>query len=423
MKNFSGFFRKSYQDRLALVADFAKLDEQNLATIKYNFQAVSDELIENYLTDYGLPEGIATNLLINNKEYLVPMVVEEPSVIAAASNGAKMLADGGGIHAEAEGRVLTGEIIIKTDNVLLIEDWFTENKQLLIQCALDAHPSIINHGGVRDIKYNMIDEEHISLELFVDVGDAMGANTMNSMLEAVAKLIETDLGEEVLMSILSNYGDHNLVVATGIVPFASLQRGNISGKEVAQRIAEAAHVANIYSKRAATHNKGIMNGIDAVVVATGNDWRAVESAAHSYAARKGNYKGLTKWRVTEAGLEGRIKLPIPTGTVGGATHLLPMSKINYQILQLDSALEMMNLLAGVGLAQNLAALKALVTDGIQRGHMKLQLKSLAMTAGATSNQIKEVVIKLAQLPLQEQNLEKAQQIVKEIKQESENHHE
>lgn len=415
MTNFSGFFKKSYQERLALIAEATKLDSTSLKTVENNFEAVGNDLIENYLTDYGLPEGIATNFRVNDKSYLVPMVTEEPSVIAAASNGAKMLLDGGGITATAEGRVLTGEVILKTNNILGIQEWFDEHKEFLIQTALDAHPSIVNHGGIKDIQFNMIDEEHVSFELFVDVGDAMGANTINSMLEAVAKMVEINLGQEVLMSILSNYGDYNIVVATGIVPFDVLQRGELSGEEVAKKIEEAANVANIYPKRAATHNKGIMNGIDAVVVATGNDWRAVEASTHSYAARKGSYKGLSNWRVTDEGLEGRIKLPIPTGIVGGATHVLPMSKINYEILNVNSALEMMNLLAAVGLAQNLAALKALVTDGIQRGHMRLQLKSLAITAGAQENEVKQVVTELAQLAASEQNLENTQKILKKIK--------
>ncbi|WP_395391545.1 hydroxymethylglutaryl-CoA reductase, degradative [Fructilactobacillus sanfranciscensis] len=415
MTDFSGFFRKPYQERLKLVAESANLNEDQIKTINQNFQSVGSELIENYLTDFGLPEGIATNFRVNDKDYLIPMVTEEPSVIAAASNGAKMLLDGGGITATAASRVLTGEIILKTDNVLGVQDWFEKNKDKLIEIALKAHPSITQYGGIRDIKYNMIDEEHVSFELFVNVGDAMGANTMNSMLEAAAKNIEISLGQEVLMSILSNYGDYNIVIAKGKVPFDALQRGDLSGEAVARKIEEAAHVANIYPKRAATHNKGIMNGIDAVVIATGNDWRAVEAATHSYAARKGSYKGLSKWRVTEDGLEGMIKLPIPTGTVGGATHLLPMSKINYQILDIDNAIEIMEVLAGVGLAQNLAALKALVTDGIQRGHMRLQLKSLAMTAGAKGDEIKEVSVRLADLPDTAKNLENATRILKELK--------
>ncbi len=244
----------------------------------------------------------------------------------------------------------------------------------------------------------------------------MGANLVNSMLEAIAALVETELDHRVIMSILSNFGDHNIVMATGMVPFSALQRGALSGEEVAARIEEAAHIAKIYPKRAATHNKGIMNGIDAVVVATGNDWRAVESSAHSYAARKGSYQGLSKWEVTPTGLSGMIKLPIPTGIVGGATHVLPISKVNYHILQLDSALEMMNLLAGIGLAQNLAALKALVTDGIQKGHMQLQLKSLVLTAGATPEEIQPVLQQLQRYPAAEQNLATAQALLNQVRQ-------
>ncbi|USS93523.1 hydroxymethylglutaryl-CoA reductase, degradative [Fructilactobacillus ixorae] len=415
MEKLHGFHRKSYADRLATLTEVVPLSPADLDVINRHYNAVSGDLIENYLTDYGLPEGIATNLVVNGREYLVPMVVEEPSVIAAASNGAAMLKRGGGITAHAESRVLTGEVIIKADNVLAIQDWFTNQKAAIMETALRAHPSITKYGGVQDVEFNIIDEAHVSLELFVDVGDAMGANTLNSMLEAVAEQIEAELGQPVLMSILSNFGDHNVVIATGMVPFAALQRGELSGETVATRIAEAADVANIYPKRAATHNKGIMNGIDAVVVATGNDWRAVESAAHSFAARKGTYKGLSKWRVTDGGLEGRIRLPIPTGIVGGATHVLEMSKVNYQILGIQSALEMMNVLAGVGLAQNLAALKALVTDGIQQGHMRLQLKSLALTAGATPAQVNQVVSALQRLPKHEQDLAHAHQLVANMK--------
>ncbi|EKK20131.1 hydroxymethylglutaryl-CoA reductase, degradative [Fructilactobacillus florum] len=416
MTELHGFHRKSYEERFRMLVAATDLSANEQQVLQANYQPTEAHLIENYLTSYGLPEGIVPNVVVNQKHYLVPMVTEEPSVIAAASNGAGMLRRGGGITATAESHVLTGEVLIKADNLLVLQNWFDEHRQLLLQTAVDAHPSIKKYGGVRDLKFNPIDETHASFELFVDVGNAMGANLVNSMLEAIAALVETELDHRVIMSILSNFGDHNIVMATGMVPFSALQRGALSGEEVAARIEEAAHIAKIYPKRAATHNKGIMNGIDAVVVATGNDWRAVESSAHSYAARKGSYQGLSKWEVTPTGLSGMIKLPIPTGIVGGATHVLPISKVNYHILQLDSALEMMNLLAGIGLAQNLAALKALVTDGIQKGHMQLQLKSLVLTAGATPEEIQPVLQQLQRYPAAEQNLATAQALLNQVRQ-------
>ncbi|KRK57399.1 hydroxymethylglutaryl-CoA reductase, degradative [Fructilactobacillus fructivorans] len=411
MNDFKGFYKKSYGERLKQVAQFADLDGSQLEVIHHHFDDTSSHLIENYLADYGLPEGIATNFVINGVEHLIPMVIEEPSVIAAASNGANMLRAGGGIHSKAQSRVLTGEVVLRVDRPAQFERWVQENRLKLMEVARKAHPTVEKYGGVRDLSVTEIDEHYLSIELFVDVGDAMGANIINSMLEALSTYLELNVDQSSLMSILSNYGDRNLVQANGTVPFSALRRGELDGQTVAKKIAEAAMIAQKYPKRAATHNKGIMNGIDAVLLATGNDWRAVESAVHAYAARKGQYQGLSQWKVTDKGLTGTITIPVPSGIIGGATHLFAMSRINYQILNVNSALQFMEVIAAVGLAQNLAALKALVTDGIQRGHMNLQMKSLAMSAGATSYQLDTVVNELKKLPKNQRNLENTQRIL------------
>ncbi|KID41063.1 hydroxymethylglutaryl-CoA reductase, degradative [Fructilactobacillus fructivorans] len=411
MNDFKGFYKKSYHERLKQVAQFADLDGSQLEVIRHHFDDTSSHLIENYLADYGLPEGIATNFVINGVEHLIPMVIEEPSVIAAASNGANMLRAGDGIHAKAQSRVLTGEVVLRVDRPAQFERWVQENRLKLMEVARKAHPTVEKYGGVRDLSVTEIDEHYLTIELFVDVGDAMGANIINSMLEALSTYLELNVDQSSLMSILSNYGDRNLVQASGTVPFSALRRGELDGQMVAKKIAEASMIAQKYPKRAATHNKGIMNGIDAVLLATGNDWRAVESAVHAYATRKGQYQGLSQWKVTDKGLTGTITIPVPSGIIGGATHLFIMSRINYQILNVNSALQFMEVIAAVGLAQNLAALKALVTDGIQRGHMNLQMKSLAMSAGATSYQLDTVVNELKKLPKNQRNLENTQRIL------------
>lgn len=410
---FKHFYKRSYNDRIRILSQFSGLNAQQVNRLKKRREARSSGLIENYLTDYHLPEGVAVGFKINGHLHAIPMATEEPSVIAAASNGAGMLSNGTGIHARVVDRLLTGQIVIKLSRPESFKRWLNNHKQLLIQVADQAHPTIKNHGGgARQIELRKIDHKYYSLDLMVDVSEAMGANMMNSMLEAVADFLNHRFHQITLMSILSNYADHSLAEATGKVSWPTLATKHMSGKRVAQRIALASKIAQLDIHRAATHNKGIMNGVDAAVIAMGNDWRAVESGAQAFAARHGRYRGLSQWKVVPEGLVGMITLPLALGFVGGATRVLPLVKINQRIAQVHSARDLMRLVVSEGLAQNLAALRAIVTDGIQRGHMYLQMRSLAMSAGANRRELPQVTARLRRM--KNPNLKSAQGIVKQF---------
>lgn len=391
------FYQKTYQERLALIAEAADLTAKEVNQLATQNSPASNQLIENFVSDYPLPSGVATNLVINGKTYLVPMVTEEPSVIAAASNGCQMLAVNG-ISARVISRLIDGQIIVKGANFDQLETFVTTNRQQLFEVANQSHPSVLKHGGgAQRVAIRKLSTQFTSIDLSVDPGEAMGANLVNTMLEAVSGWLKDQLAVNVTMAILTNFAADSLVTVSGLVSFEQLAKGSLSGKAVAQRIADASQVAQLDPRRATTHNKGIMNGIDAAAVAFGNDWRAIESAVHAYAARSGQYRGLSQWQVADRGLAGKLTLPIPIGFVGGATSVFPLAKINQQIAKLTSAGEEMQLLAAIGLAQNLAALKALVTEGIQRGHMSLQLKSLAMANGATESELPQVVAELKKI--------------------------
>ncbi|WP_056965755.1 hydroxymethylglutaryl-CoA reductase, degradative [Apilactobacillus ozensis] len=412
MQEFRHFYMKSYNDRLDLISKFSNIDI-TYAQDNVDFSELNNNLIENYLTDYSLPEGICVNLKIDGKQYVVPMVTEEPSVIAAASNGANLLSSGDGIESIVPNRMLTGQIIIKTDNYNLLYGYVNNHVVDIIKIANAAHPSIIKYGGgAKKLNIRRLDDNYCSIDLSVDVGEAMGANIMNTMLEAVASFLRNRYGDDILMSILSNYATDSLVTVNGVVSFNYLSKTN--GAAIAEKIVEASHIAQIDQYRATTHNKGIMNGIDAVTIAMGNDWRAVESSVHAYAAKDGQYRGLSRWMVDNERkkLIGTMTLPLALGYVGGVTKVFSKVKLNHKISQITSAKELMSVTASVGLAQNLAALKALVTEGIQKGHMHLQLKSLAMTAGAKANQVSMVVNKLRKM--QHPNINDAKHIIQKI---------
>ncbi|UQS84979.1 hydroxymethylglutaryl-CoA reductase, degradative [Apilactobacillus apisilvae] len=414
MGTFNHFYHKSYDERINIIGDFSELNSQELKSLYENHNERNNSLIENYITDYSLPEGIAVNFLINGEEKVAPMVTEEPSVIAAASNGARMFAKNGGLNAKVISSNLTGQIIVKTDNFNLLFGYVNTHRDKIIAVANNAHPSILKYGGgAKEVSVRQLDENYCSIDLFVDVAEAMGANIMNSMLEALANFLKTKASKDILMSILSNYSIDSLVTVSGSVKFSQLGKGNFSGKEVANKIVEASHIAQIDTYRATTHNKGIMNGIDAFVMAMGNDWRAVESGIHAYASRNGHYQGLSHFMIKEDTLYGEMTLPLSLGFIGGATKVLPKVKINQRIAKVHSKKELMQFAAAIGLAQNLAALKALVTEGIQKGHMNLQLNSLAMTAGSTDEELFTVVQSLRQM--QNPNLTNAKQIIQNLR--------
>lgn len=391
-----GFYKLSAPERRQRLVAARQLSTADQALLDQHSSTLGNELVENYLTDYSLPEGLALNLTVNGQSYAVPMVVEEPSVIAAASNGAQRVSRSGGFSAPQQTRQLVGQVVLDNiDDPAATEEWLIQHRDEIIRLANQAHPSMQARGGGAKTMQIRMPGDFISIDLGIDVCQAMGANSVNTMVEAVGRWL-TDHGYHVLTAILSNLATQSLQTATCQVSFDQLATAQLDGQTVAKKIARLSDLAQVDPYRAATHNKGIMNGIDAVMIASGNDWRAIESGAHAYAARDGHYRGLSTWQVRGDVLVGQITLPLPVGVVGGSIGLNKMTKLNYQISQIKTVAELAAVTASLGLAQNLAALRALTTTGIQAGHMKLQYRSLAASVGASATEIPAVVAQLKQ---------------------------
>lgn len=396
-----GFYKKTLEERAEVVSQWASLSASEQATLlgAISFtSAQADQMIENAVVVYGLPFGIATNFLINGADVLVPMVIEEPSVLAAVSNAAKLVRVGGGFTCSSDDPVMIGQIqVLDLDDVQLAAEAVLAHKAELMQAANAVGGSIVRRGGgARDIQVRPLLNTSVGpmliVHLLYDTRDAMGANAINTAVEHIAPMVETITGGRVNLRILSNLTDQRKARAECMIPVSELATETSSGELVARAIVEAGAFAEADPYRAATHNKGIMNGIDAVVIATGNDWRAVEAGAHAYAAREGRYASLTRWWQDEAGnLHGSIELPLAVGIVGGATRVHPMAQIALKILSIQSARGLAEIMAAVGLAQNLAAIRALATDGIQSGHMRMHAKQIAMAAGAPPALVPAVV--------------------------------
>jgi len=379
------------EERLRVVAEWAELDSNEVSLLK-NFgnldPKIADSMIENVVGAMSYPFAIATNFLINGRDYLVPMVIEESSVVAAASNGAKMLREGGGIYAKAGPQYMIGQIhLMKVDAPRYRAMQILEKKAEILDHANQQDPTLVKlGGGAKDLEVRVIETRRgpaIVVHLIVDVVDAMGANAVNTMVEAVAPLLEKIVGGEARLRIVSNYAIYRIVRAWAKTPPEA-----VGGRDVAEKIVDASALAEADPFRAVTHNKGILNGIIAVALATAQDHRAIEAGAHAYAARDGVYRPLSTWDIDRDGnLVGTLEIPLQVGTVGGATRVHPVARIALKILKVKSARELAEVMAAVGLAQNLAALKALVTEGIQKGHMKLHAKNLAIMAGATGELI------------------------------------
>ncbi|MBO0439450.1 hydroxymethylglutaryl-CoA reductase, degradative [Candidatus Enterococcus ikei] len=395
------FYQLSRDERLTFIQETGNLSLENkteLENMSLN-EEIANHLIENQISEMSVPMGIVTDVLVNEQSYNVPMATEEPSVIAACSNGSKLIRNNGGIQSHLSEGLLRGQIVFMNviDQTSIKEKIEQSTDEIFIQ-AEKTYPSIVKRGGgLKRIQVRQFseDDSFLSVDLLVDTKDAMGANIVNSILEGVADLFRQWFDEEILFSILSNLATESLVTATCTLSFASLSKtGDLeSGKLVAEKIAAASQLAQIDSYRATTHNKGIMNGVDAVVLATGNDTRAVAAAAHAFAV-KGEYRGLSQWELVDDGLYGKIELPLAIGTVGGAIRVLPKAQAALEILNVTSAKELAEVIAAIGLAQNLAALRALVSEGIQQGHMSLQARSLAMSVGAKGSEIETVAEKL-----------------------------
>ena len=399
-----GFFKLTIDERLERAAAVAGLDAETRASFERlgGLEAdQADHMVENVIGVFGLPLGVATNFLINNREILVPMAIEEPSVIAGASFMAKLAREGGGFHAETTEPLMIGQIqILDVPDLEAAKTKILAHRDEILAEADRVDPMILSlGGGARDLEIRILTETPagpmLIVHLIYDTRDAMGANAINTAAERLSPMLESLSQGRVHLKILSNLADRRLAKVTCTIPTATLAFETFSGPSVRDGIVEAWAFAEADPYRAATHNKGIMNGVDAVVIATGNDWRAVEAGAHAYAARSGRYTSLSKWGADEAGdLEGSLELPLAVGTVGGATRVHPLAKACLALMGVENSRELAQVIAAVGLAQNLAALRALASEGIQRGHMSLHARQIAIAAGAEGDQIDRIVAKM-----------------------------
>ena len=424
MKSLDKTFRHlSREDKLKQLVDYGWLTDESYDVLLKNpliNEEVANSLIENVIGQGTLPVGLLPKIIVDDKEYVVPMMVEEPSVVAAASYGAKLVNNTGGFKTVKSERLMIGQIVFDdvSDTDALAQAIYDLEPQIK-QIAGEAYPSIIERGGgYRRIEIDTFPENQLlSLKVFVDTKDAMGANMLNTILEAITAHMKNEFpNRDVLMSILSNHATASVVRVQGEIDIKDLNKGDRSGEEVAQRMERASVLAQVDIHRAATHNKGVMNGIHAVVLATGNDTRGAEASAHAYASRDGQYRGIATWKFDkERGrLVGTIEVPMTLAIVGGGTKVLPIAKASLELLNVQSAQELGQVVAAVGLAQNFSACRALVSEGIQKGHMSLQYKSLAIVVGAQGDEIARVAEALKTAP--KANTATAQQILKDLRQ-------
>ncbi len=399
-----GFYKRSLAERAAMVAQWAELSHEDQAVllgISGLSATQADHMIENVIGIHALPLGIATNFLINGEDHLIPMVVEEPSIVAGVSYAARLVRGGGGFITSADDPIMIGQIqVLDVDNVYAAAGRVWSAREDLLDTAREVDPVLVNlGGGPRGIELRPFTETPVGpmlvIHLLFDVRDAMGANAINTACERLAPMIEALTGGRVNLRILSNLADRRKVTATCVVPRDALTTPEHDGGAVVRSIVEAAVFAQVDPYRATTHNKGVMNGIDAVALATGQDWRAIEAGAHAYAARDGRYTSLTWWWEDDHGdLQGKIELPLAVGIVGGATRVHPTARVALKILGIKQASDLAQIMAAVGLAQNLAAIRALATEGIQRGHMSLHAKQMAVAAGATPDEVAQVAARM-----------------------------
>ena len=413
----------SPQQRLEAIGEVLDSNDNDISALKGEGSLplnLADGMIENVVGRFELPLGIATNFQVNGKDYLIPMAVEEPSVVAAASHMAKLARMNGGFQAVSDRPIMRGQIqVMDLEDLYASKTKILEHKNELISAANEKDKTLVNlGGGCEDLEVHLFKETPagpmLVVHLLVDVRDAMGANTVNTMAEHIAPLIEKLINGRVRLRILSNLADKRLVTASVKLSASQFDTKNYSGNEVIKGIFEAASFAAVDPYRAATHNKGVMNGIDPIIVVTGNDWRAIEAGAHAFAARGGHYTSLTDWSISNNGdLVGKITLPMAVGLVGGATKTHPTAKAAIEVLGVKTATELGQVIAAVGLAQNLAALRALATEGIQRGHMALHARNIAVQAGANGSEI-DLIVK-GMIDSQNVTMDNAMQILKGLR--------
>ena len=411
----SGFYKMPIAKRVEFVKNFSDLTEEETKLFSSPLDMeTADRMIENVLGTFELPLGVAVNFLINGKDYLVPMAIEESSVVAAASNAAKIARARGGFTAECSKPLMIGQMqILHADDVAGAAQNILNHKEEILQLANAQDKILVGFGGgAKDMEVRILDSplgKMIVTHLIVDVRDAMGANAVNTMCEALAPFLEEITGGKIRLKILSNLADKRLVKAKAV-----FDKEKMGGEHVVDAFIESYTLASIDPYRAATHNKGIMNGIDALIIATGNDFRAIEAGAHAYAARSGQYTSLSSYYIDKNGdLVGEIELPIAVGIVGGAGNIHPKARLCKKILGIKTAQELAEVVASLGLAQNFAAVFALSTVGIQKGHMSLHAKNIAVMAGAKGEQIDQVADQM----IKEKKIkhDRAKEILEEIR--------
>ncbi len=420
--SWNGFSKKTYQERLELLRAQALLSPEKQTSLEQDEQislAVADQLSENVVGTFSLPYSIIPEILVNDQDYTVPYVTEEPSVVAAASYASKIIKRAGGFTAQVHERQMIGQVALyQVAEPEKAQEKIANKKAELLELANQAYPSIVKRsGGARDLHVEQIkgETDFLVVYLHVDTQEAMGANMLNTMLEALKPVLEELSQGQSLMGILSNYATDALVTASCRIAFRYLSPQRDQGREVAEKIALASQFAQADPYRATTHNKGIFNGIDAILIATGNDWRAIEAGAHAFASRDGRYQGLSQWTLDmeREELVGEMTLPMPVATKGGSIGLNPRVALSHELLGNPSAKELAQIIVSIGLAQNFAALKALVSTGIQQGHMKLQAKSLALLAGASESEVAPLVERL--IADKTFNLETAQRYLENLR--------
>jgi hydroxymethylglutaryl-CoA reductase len=411
----SGFYKLPIKDRIDYVQKFSNLTEEEIPVFSSTLDIdIADRMIENVIGTFEIPLAVAVNFHINKRDYLIPMATEESSVVAAASNAAKIARIKGGFTTEVSEPQMIGQIqLLNVSDVAGAAKKILDHKKQLLELANQQDKILVDlGGGAKDLEVRILDSplgKMIVTHIIVDVRDAMGANAVNTMCEALAPMMEELTGGKIRLKILSNLADKRLVKAKAV-----FDKEKMGGEKVVDAFLESYTLAAIDPYRAATHNKGIMNGIDAAIIATGNDFRAIEAGAHAYAARDGRYTSLTKYHKDEEGnLVGEIKIPLAIGIVGGAANIHPKARLCRKILGVETAKELSEVVASLGLAQNFAAVFALSTVGIQKGHMSLHAKNIAVMAGAKGDEIDKVADRLVKEG--KVKLDRAKEILEKIR--------
>ncbi|HZA52280.1 MAG TPA: hydroxymethylglutaryl-CoA reductase, degradative [Myxococcaceae bacterium] len=397
-----GFHKLDLSVRLEHIARMFQLTPEEVEILRgdENLTAeITNAMIENAVGAFHLPLGLGLNLMVNGKDYVVPMAIEEPSVVAAVSAAAKIVREAGGFLAHADESMMIGQIqVTNYGDPTLASQIIEEHREQILALANSFHPRMVRRGGgAKDVEVRVLPapegprgEPVLVVHILIDTQEAMGANLINTVAEGVAPLIEQITGGKVYLRILSNLADRRLARASCRIPFKLLADFDMDGKDIAVGVAQASRFALADPYRAATHNKGVMNGIDAVAIATGQDWRAIEAGAHAYAARNGHYRPLSTWHIDGKELVGQIELPLALGTIGGPIKVHPGVQLALKLLRVGGVKELANVFAAVGLAQNFAAVRALGSVGVQKGHMALHARCVAVTAGARGDWVEKV---------------------------------